>query len=253
VPAIISSPFFYLVAVPAVILLGLSKGGFAGVGVASTPLLALYLPPLEAAALILPVLITQDVISVYVYRRDWDASNLKLLLPGAVVGMSLGWLLAAYISDNAIRLMIGLIGVSFVVHTWLKRGTLEPRRMAAPAGVFWGALSGFTSFMTQAGGPPFQVYVLPQRLPKMVLVGTTTIFFATVNMMKIVPYFMLGQFNSANFATSLVLLPIAVAANFCGIWLVKHTPTGLFYKIAYGLLLAISLALLWQACSELLR
>jgi hypothetical protein len=87
----------------------------------------------------------------------------------------------------------------------------------------------------------------------MVLVGTTTIFFATVNMMKIVPYFMLGQFNSANFATSLVLLPIAVAANFCGIWLVKHTPTGLFYKIAYGLLLAISLALLWQACSELLR
>jgi uncharacterized membrane protein YfcA len=250
-PAIITDPFFYVVALPAVISLGLSKGGFAGLGIASTPLLALYLPPLEAAALILPVLISQDIISVYVYRRDWDTSNLKILLPGAAIGMALAWLLAAHISDNAVRLTIGLIGVGFVFQVWLKRASIEPRRMGPAAGVFWGALSGFTSFMTQAGGPPFQVYVLPQRLPKMVLVGTTTLFFAAVNSMKIVPYFMLGQFHASNFATSVALLPLAIAANFAGIWLVKHTPTSLFYNIAYVLLFVISLALLWQGVTEL--
>jgi len=253
VPAIITDPFFYAVAIPAVIFLGLSKGGFSGVGIAATPLLALYLPPLEAAALLLPVLITQDLISIYVYRREWDASNLKIMLPGAVAGMTLAWLLASYISDNAVRITVGLIGLIFVIDVWRKRARIEPTRMGPAGGVFWGAVSGFTSFMTQAGGPPFQVYVLPQRLPKLVLVGTTTIFFAVVNALKIVPYFALGQFQAGNFATSLALLPMAIIANFMGIWLVKHTPTNLFYNIAYALLLVISLVLLWQGCSMLWR
>lgn len=253
VPAIITDPFFYVVAIPAVIFLGLSKGGFSGVGIAATPLLALYLPPLEAAALLLPVLITQDLISIYVYRREWDASNLKIMLPGAVAGMTLAWLLASYISDNAVRITVGLIGLIFVIDVWRKRARIEPTRMGPAGGVFWGAVSGFTSFMTQAGGPPFQVYVLPQRLPKLVLVGTTTIFFAVVNALKIVPYFALGQFHAGNFATSVALLPMAIVANFMGIWLVKHTPTGLFYNIAYALLLVISLVLLWQGCSVLWR
>jgi uncharacterized membrane protein YfcA len=253
VPAIITDPFFYAVAIPAVIFLGLSKGGFSGVGIAATPLLALYLPPLEAAALLLPVLITQDLISIYVYRREWDASNLKIMLPGAVAGMTLAWLLASYISDNAVRITVGLIGLIFVIDVWRKRARIEPTRMGPAGGVFWGTVSGFTSFMTQAGGPPFQVYVLPQRLPKLVLVGTTTIFFAVVNALKIVPYFALGQFHASNFATSLALLPMAIIANFMGIWLVKHTPTNLFYNIAYALLLVISLVLLWQGCSVLWR
>lgn len=250
---IISDPFFYLVAIPAVISLGLAKGGFGGLSTASTPLMALYLPPLEAAALLLPVLIVQDIISVYVYRRDWDTANLKIMLPGAVIGMAAGWLIASHVSDNAVRITVGLIGLVFVLNVWLKRAVIEPVRMNKAGGVFWGALAGFTSFMTQAGGPPFQVYVLPQRLPKLVFVGTATIFFAVVNALKIVPYFMLGQFTSANFATSMVLLPLAIAANFAGIWLVRNTPTEMFYQIAYALLLIISLTLLWQGGSELLR
>lgn len=253
VPAIITDPLFYAVAIPAVIFLGLSKGGFSGVGIAATPLLALYLPPLEAAALLLPVLITQDLISIYVYRREWDASNLKIMLPGAVAGMTLAWLLASYISDNAVRITVGLIGLIFVIDVWRKRARIEPTRMGPAGGVFWGAVSGFTSFMTQAGGPPFQVYVLPQRLPKLVLVGTTTIFFAVVNALKIVPYFALGQFHAGNFATSVALLPMAIIANFMGIWLVKHTPTKLFYNIAYALLFVISLVLLWQGTSHIWR
>jgi hypothetical protein len=86
----------------------------------------------------------------------------------------------------------------------------EPKVKTAASGVFWGTVSGFTSFLSQAGGPPFQVHVLPQRLPKMTLVGTTTIYFAIVNALKIGPYFALGQFSTKNFATSVMLLPLAI-------------------------------------------
>ncbi len=119
--------------------------------------------------------------------------------------------------------------------------------------MFWGALAGFTSTLIQVGAPPYQVHVLPQRLDKLTLVGTTIIFFALVNVMKIVPYFALGQFSARNLATSMVLLPLAVAANFLGIWLARRTPTELFYKIAYLLVFFISLALIWQGIYELLK
>lgn len=243
---IITDPVFYLIAVPAVIALGLAKGGFAGVGILSTPLLALYMPPLEAAALILPILLLQDAISVWWYHKDWDAWNLKVLLPGAVIGMGLGWIFAAQVSDSALRVVVGIIGVAFVLHSVFGRGSAQPKTKGAASGVFWGAVSGFTSLLAQAGGSPMQVHVLPQRLPKLTFVGTITIYFAVVNALKIGPYFALGQFSTQNFATSLALLPLAVLANALGIWLVRVTPTGLFYNIAYGLVFAVSALLLYQ-------
>jgi uncharacterized membrane protein YfcA len=249
---IITEPMFYIFAIPAVIVLGLSKGGFQGVGTASTPMLALYLPPLEAAALILPVLMTQDAISVWWYRRDWDAWNLKVMLPGALCGMALAWLLAAQVTENHVRLIVGIIGVTFCIHAFFRRALTAPEKKTAAGGVFWGALAGFTSFMSQAGGPPFQVHILPQRLPKLTLVGTSTVFFTVVNALKIGPYFALGQFSAKNFTTSLLLLPVAIAANFFGIWLVQRTPNDLFYKIAYVLVFIISVALLWRGVQGIL-
>ena len=248
---VITEPMFYVFAVPAVILLGLSKGGFAGLGTATTPMLALYMPPLEAAALILPVLMTQDAIAVWWYRHDWDAWNLKVMLPGAMAGMCAAWALAAHITEDHVRLIVGIIGVVFCIHAFSRRSAIEPKKATAASGAFWGGVSGFTSFMSQAGGPPFQVHILPQRMDKLILVGTTTMFFAVVNAFKIVPYFALGQFSAKNFATSLLLLPLAVVSNFAGIWLVQKTPTGLFYKIAYVLVFLISLALLWRAAKEI--
>jgi uncharacterized membrane protein YfcA len=227
-----------------VTLLGLGKGGFAGVGMISTPLLALVIPPLQAAAILLPILIVQDVISVFVYRRNYSAWNLKVLLMGSVFGIGAAWLLAAYISDAEVRLSVGLIGFAFVLHAWLGRVPPEAKRPSAASGMFWGGLSGFTSTLAQAGAPPFQVHMLPQRLDKFTLVGTSTIFFMLVNWMKIVPYFSLGQFSTETLGTSLALLPLAVATNFLGIWLVRRTPTVLFYKIAYVLVTLISLELI---------
>ncbi len=239
----ITDPVFYAFALPAIFFLGLSKGGFAGAGLLATPLVALYLPPLQAAAIILPLLISQDIISVWVYRRDWDAWNLKVLVPGAVIGIGIAWALAAYVSDSHVRLIVGLIALAFVLNAWFGR-IPEKVTPTIPRGIFWGALSGFTSTLIQAGSPPYQVYVMPQNLPKMTFVGTTAIFFAVINLLKVVPYFALGQFSAENLATSAVLLPAAYATNMFGIWLVRRTPTELFYRIAYLLVFLVSLELI---------
>lgn len=248
---IITDPVFYLVAVPAVVLLGLSKGGFAGLGTASTPLVALYLPPFEAAALILPVLICQDMISLYVFRRDWDPWNVKVILIGAAFGMALAWLLALYVSDAWIRIIVGLIGLTFVINAWRTRRDFEPAKKSAASGVFWGTVTGFVSFMMQGGGPPYQVHVLPQRLPKMTLAGTTTVTFAVINSSKIVPYMTLVDYTPRVLATSVALLPLAVIANLTGVWLLKRVPTEAFYKVIYLLLLVISIAMLGQGAVAL--
>jgi uncharacterized protein len=244
-PDVITDPLFYLAAIPAVTFLGLGKGGFAGIGMVSTPLLALYLPPLQAAAILLPILMTQDVISVWTYRRHWDPWNVKVLLIGGAVGVAIGWALAAYVADAAVRLTVGVIGVSFVLYAWFGGLPIAAQRPNALAGVFWGAATGFTSTMAQAGAPPFQVFVLPQRLPKLTMVGTNVVLFAAINVLKVGPYFALGQFSTQGLGTSAVLLPLAVVTNLLGIWLVRVTPTKIFYQIAYVLVFLISSALIW--------
>jgi uncharacterized membrane protein YfcA len=229
---LITDPLFYAAAVPAVVLLGLAKGGFSGVGMISTPLLALIMPPLEAAAFLLPILLVQDAFSVWVYRRVWDAWNLKVLLPGAVIGVGAAWLLAAYVSEAAIRLLVGLIALGFVGYAIIRRNRpVSRRRPHVAQGAFWGALSGFTTTLIQIGAPPYFAFVLPQRLEKMTFVGTTVMFFAAANVMKIAPYLALGQFSTAGLATSAALFPLAIAANFLGVWLVRITPEALFYQI----------------------
>ena len=249
---IISDPLFYLLAIPAILALGLGKGGFAGLGMISTPLLALRVPPLQAAAVLLPILLCQDVISVWAYRRHWSAWNLKVMLPGSVVGVAAAWLFALFVSQGYIEIAVGATGICFVLYMYLVHIPGQARRPSAAAGVFWGALAGFTSTIIQVGGPPYNVHMLPQRLDKLTLIGTTIIFFALVNVMKIVPYWALEQFSAVTFATSAVLLPLAIASNFFGLWLARRTPTELFYQLAYVLMLLISLALLWRGTSAIL-
>jgi uncharacterized protein len=243
---IITDPLFYLLAAPAILLLGLGKGGFAGVGMISTPLLALTMPPLQAAAILLPILLCQDAISVWAYRRQWSAWNLKVLLPGSVVGVGVAWLFAAYVPNAYVEIAVGVTGICFALYTWFGKVPAQPHRPSVLVGMFWGSLAGLTSTIIQVGAPPYQVHILPQRLDKLTLIGTTIIFFALVNVMKLVPYFALDQFSTRTLATSIVLLPFAVAANFFGLWLARRTPTELFYRITYLLMFLISLALIWQ-------
>jgi uncharacterized membrane protein YfcA len=250
---VITDPLFYALAIPAVIALGLSKGGFAGVGQMATPMLALVMPPLEAAAIMLPIMIVQDANAVWVYRKDWSRRIFAIVIPGAVAGVGIAWLVAAHISDAAVRVFIGVTTIAFVVYSFI--GMLQvPRETKKPgvaAGVFWGALSGFTSTICQAGGPPYQMYVLSLKLPKMTFVGTTAMVFAAMNWMKVVPYVALGQFSTKGLGTSLALLPLAIAANLLGFWLVRVTPQALFYKITLVIMLLISIELTREGVTEL--
>jgi len=256
---VITNPWFYVLALPAVVALGLSKGGFAGMGQMATPMLALVMPPLEAAAILLPIMIVQDATAVWVYRKAFSRRILAVVIPGGLIGVGAGWLLAAHISESAVRVITGAATITFVLYNWV-----GPKRVAqevaddvggasVPIGLFWGALSGFASIISQAGGPPYQMYVLPQKLPKMTYVGTTAIAFATLNWLKVVPYIALGQFSTEGLGTSLALLPLAIATNMLGFWLVRVTPQEIFYRITLVLMFLISLELVRGGMTGILR
>lgn len=240
---------FYLVAIPVVVLYGLSKGGFSGLGSLGVPLLSLVTSPVRAAAIVLPILIVQDWVSVWAFRRDYSLRNLLILTPSAIVGIAAGSLLASRVSDDAVRLAIGMISIAFVAYMLirdrLKRAPVE--RPGIPSGILWGSLSGFTSFVSHAGAPPFQVYVMPQYLKPRIFAGTATIFFAAVNLLKIPPYFLLGQFTRDNLFVSAWLMPIAVLSTFAGVWLVRRVPPARFYGAILALTFLIGLKLTYDA------
>ncbi len=250
---IITDPLFYLVAVPAVLALGLSKGGFSGIGSMAAPLMALVIPPVQAIGILTPILLTQDVVTLWSYWRTWDTRILKIMVPGQIAGAGLAWAVAAYVPDAAIRLMVGLIAASFALSHWFGiAARMASEHPSVIAGRIAGAVSGFTSLIANAGGPPFQVYVLPQRLDKIAFVGTYSLFFASGNALKVVPYFLLGQLDAVNMSTALVLLPIAVATNMAGVWLVRRTPAAAFYKVIYVLIFLIGIELIYTGATGLL-
>ncbi|WP_026381403.1 sulfite exporter TauE/SafE family protein [Afifella pfennigii] len=250
----IEDPFFYMMAVPAVVMIGLSKGGFGGAGaILGVPLLMLAVDPVRAAAILLPILVVMDIAGLYAWRGTYDVKSLAILLPGAVLGIGIGWLLAGTIGENQIRLIVGTIGLVFSLNHYLRRQrSSEGRPANAAKGGFWGAVAGFTSFLAHAGGPPFQMYMLPLRLDPRLYAGTSVIFFAVVNAVKLPPYFFLGQFSAANLATSAVLLPIAPFATLFGAWLVKMVSPHFFYALSYAMVLLVSVKLIFDGVSALL-
>src|SRR5208282_3502446 len=167
---------FYVVAIPAVILFGLSKGGFSGLSSLAMPILSLVASPVRAAAIVLPILIVQDWVSVWAFRRDFSSRNLVILIPASMIGVALGWLLAARVTDDAVGLAVGMISIAFVLYMLIRDrlGRAPVEKPGVPTGVLWGSLAGFTSFISHAGAPPFQVYVMPQYLKPRVFAGTAT-------------------------------------------------------------------------------
>lgn len=249
----ISDPLFYAVAVPAVMVLGLSKGGFAGISVLAVPLMTLVISPLQAASITLPILIVQDVVSVWIFRRWWDGRSLALLLPSSLVGIFLGYLLAAHVSAAAVELAIGITSVVFGARQlWVQwRGVVRPHEASTAMGLVWGTTAGFTSQIAHSGGVPFQLYMLPKRLPRDTLIGTSALFFAAVNWMKVPAYAALGQFTRANFTTSMVLFPLAVVSTIVGAILIRRFSGDRFYAAMYALLLVVGVKLTWDGAFAL--
>lgn len=232
----------------AALLVGLSKGGLSMAGALSTPLLATVMSPVKAAALLLPIFVVSDWFGLYAYRHEFDRRNLMILIPAGIAGVGIGWLSSAMVSDRMVGLLIGVIGIAFCLNAWRLRHRPPPPKPAdVPRGMFWGAIAGFTSFVSHSGSAPYQVYVLPQQLSKTVFAGTTTITFAAINLVKLLPYWQLGQLDLANLRMSALLMPIAVAGTFAGVWLVRTIPPRTFFLLVHMALFALSIKLVVAA------
>lgn len=216
------------------------------VAMLSVPTLSMVMPPMLGAALLLPVYLISDVYGMYIYRQSYSARNLAILIPAAGLGIVAGYLLADRVSDDAVRVIVGCVGLSFLAMRLRARliGKMEPRPADVPRGLFWGSIAGFTSFVSHAGSPPFQLYALPQQLPKMTFAGTSTILFAAVNWMKVPPYLALGLFDWGDVRTVLLLAPVAIFGAWAGFRITKIIPERIFFTLVEIALFVISVNLI---------
>ena len=237
------TPFHIGIIAIAVILVGIAKGGFGGTfAMFGVPIISLVMPSLQAAAILLPILIVMDIISVRLWWKQWDMRVLKLMLPPALVGIFLGWLLAGRLNEDTLRLMLGVIAVTFVMKEWFWKPATS-RGSYSMFGRFWAVLSGFTSFIAHAGGPPYQIQVQPMRLSPATYAATSVFFFAAMNFVKLAPYFALGQFDHTNLAISICAFPLAMIATWLGKLLVKGVNAETFYPILNVALLVVGIYL----------
>lgn len=245
---------FFLVAIPAVILVGLSKGGLGGaLALMGVPLMALAVPPVQAAAIFLPILVVMDLIALIAWRKYNHRQTLLLMLPGAIAGITLGWAMSSMISADAMRLVVASVTIIFVIRYFFEAYRTARGGQEAPAkdqnpvkATIWSSLSGYASFVAHAGGPPFQIYVLPLKLDPKVYTGLSVRFFAIMNAIKLIPYFALGALDSANLTTSAMLLPVAMVATFAGAKVVKYMKPAIFYPLMYAMAFMAALKLLWD-------
>ena len=243
-------PVFWITAVLAVILVGIAKAGFGGgVGVIATPLMALTIPVADAAALLLPLLIIIDMLSIRYYWGRYHRHSIKIMLPFALVGIGVGALLFSTFSENerALKMGIGLLSVSFVIWRVVQKvvlGALEKRPLSDNAGRILGGLAGFTSTLAHAGGPPVAIYMLPQQLPRDLFVGTTVLFFTIVNLVKLAPYGALGLLEVGNLRTTLILSPMCYVGVRLGLYLNRRFTNSWFSRIVYTLLLLTGIQLI---------
>ncbi|MBA4489964.1 sulfite exporter TauE/SafE family protein [Paracoccus sp. S1E-3] len=241
----------WLLAIVAAIAVGMAKGGLSMVGMISVPLMSLTMSPVTAAGIMLPVFIISDVGGLIAFRRSFDRRVLATLLPGAIAGIGLGWATAHIVQDDAVMLIVGLIGAVFALNALIRPRMGEMRGSRWGAGTFWGSIAGYTSFVSHSGAPPYQIYVQPMGLPTAVYAGTTTVFFAIVNAVKLVPYAMLGQLNPDNLRIAAMLCLPAIFGVWLGLRLLRILPQALFYSIITWGLLLVSVKLVWDGVTGL--
>ncbi len=238
---------FYILAAVASFMVGASKGGLPLIGILAVPVMSLVISPVVAAGLLLPIYIISDMYGLWIYRKQFDARNIAIIVPAAAIGIAVGWATAKFTNDDMVKILVGIIGLAYCADAILKaKRNLPPKSADVPRGVFWGAISGFTSFVSHAGAPPYQMYVLPQRLDKMVYAGTTTITFAIINLLKLPPYWFLGQVSLKSLEQALYLSPVAIIGAYLGYQLTKIIPQGLFFKLVEVVLFSVSLKLIYD-------
>jgi uncharacterized membrane protein YfcA len=221
-------------------------------GVLGVPMMAVFISPLQAAAILLPILCLIDLINLWHYRKSWDRPNVGILLPAGLVGIVIGTFTFRYLSDDHIRIIIGAIAILFALNFFKRNSSAEKRGPDRVRGTFWGIIAGFVSFGVHAGAPPANVYLLPQRLPKKQFVGTMVVVFAAINYVKLVPYALLGQLSYDNITTSLLLAPIVPLGIWLGLKLHDKIDEKTFYSACYAFLAIMGAKLLYDGLSAVL-
>jgi len=198
-----------------------------------------------------------DIFGVHAYRRSWSREHLTIMLPGALVGIALGGLAFGMLPVNSIRVLIGVIAITFALNQWLRlteriaaRLAAGPRKPGPVAGAFWGGVSGFTSTLAHAGGPPFAIYMLGQKVDKTLFVGTSAMFFFVVNYVKLIPYYLVGQLNVGNLTAALLFSPLAPLGVWLGVWIHRRMSQTVFLNVSYALLLATGTKLIFDAATH---
>ncbi len=246
--------WFWVCATAASFLVGASKGGLQGVGVLSVPVMALATSPVVAAGILLPILVVSDWYGLWMFRKHYDMRNIKIMVAAGIIGILIGWATASITSDDLVKFVVGVIGLSYFVDGLLKgKRVIEAKPADLPRGFFWGTIAGFTSFVAHAGGPPYQMYVLPQKLDKMTYAGTATIVFAVINFLKLPPYWMLGQINVNSLEVGAALTPIALVGALAGFNVTKFMPEKIFFRFVEIALFLLSLNLIYEGLRGLTK
>ena len=239
--------YFYFFASFGVIVFGLSKGGFPGpISMLAVPIMSFAMSPLKAAGILLPLLLVMDVIALYLYWNKWDIKLLKIIIPSSIVGIIIGTFTFQYTSENQIRILVGIISILFVFISIYQKNSslLNPTKSK---GVFWSGAAGYTSFLIHAGNPPINFYVLPLKLDKLTYLGTMTMSFFIINLVKIFPYFYLDLLAPSNIQVSLFLLPIAIISVIFGFYIQRFISEKIFFNIIYVLLFFSGIKLIFDA------
>ena len=245
---LITDPYFYAVAIPAVLLMGVSKSGFgAGFGSLAVPLMALAVSVPQAVAIFMPILFLMDILGMAAFRKEFDLKLLKFILPWGLLGIVIGALLFKWLPAHTVAGIVGAFTLLFLAQRLL----FAPKVDSAPPprwlGAILSATSGFTSFIAHAGGPPISAYVIPLRLSPLKFTATRAFFFFVINLAKWVPYAWLGLLDLRNMATSLVLLPIAPLGVWLGVWSARRIDPVLFYRLIYLGMFLTGVKLVWDA------
>jgi uncharacterized membrane protein YfcA len=232
----------------AALLIGVSKAGFGGgTGIIVGPVLALLFPAKEAVALMLPLLLACDIFALYPYWRKWDVPNVRVLLPGALIGILAAFPLLGHMSDEVLKKAIGGLAVGFALlqmyRDWIIRSDarLRPRLWH---GSLFGFATGFVSTLSHVGGTLTTMYLIPQKLGSERFVGTTTALYFLVNAAKVPAFIHLDLFSRDILLLDLKLLPVVFVGTALGVYLNRHVPAAWFTRVVLVIVLVTGIKLL---------
>jgi hypothetical protein len=234
----------------AILITGISKSAFGGaLGGVGVPMMAMFMAPRLVVAVLLPILCVMDAFGVKAYWKRWSLVELKLILPAGLIGVLLGALMMGLLSDRYVKGMIGIIAISFMLdrifqlRQRLHWHDLPGKNFARLCAI----ISGITSTVAHAGGPPILVYLMARNLAKQTFVATTAVFFTVLNAGKLLPYAAMGFFTLDSWKIAASLAIFAPLGVWLGLYVLKIIPERYFYSLATSLLGISGLKILYDA------